>query len=102
LKYTDTETYKDISNKIRQTRSARNKFIKDFTHPIEEELRKYGFKFAIKGRPKSIYSILKKIKKQNITFDEIYDLFAIRIILDVPLENEKAACWQVYSIITDF
>ncbi|MHA6248981.1 RelA/SpoT family protein [Pontibacter sp. CAU 1760] len=102
LKYTDTDTYKDISNKIRQTRSARNKFIKDFTHPIEEELRKYGFKFAIKGRPKSIYSILKKIKKQNITFDEIYDLFAIRIILDVPLENEKAACWQVYSIITDF
>jgi GTP pyrophosphokinase len=102
LKYTDTETYKDISNKIRQTRNARKKFIKDFTHPIEEELRKYGFKFAIKGRPKSIYSILKKIKKQNITFDEIYDLFAIRIILDVPLENEKAACWQVYSIITDF
>ncbi|MEJ8803983.1 RelA/SpoT family protein [Pontibacter sp. H249] len=102
LKYTDTETYKDISNKIRQTRSARGKFIKDFISPIEEELRKYGFKFNIKGRPKSIYSILKKIKKQNITFDEIYDLFAIRIILDVPLENEKAACWQVYSIITDF
>ncbi|WP_439879920.1 RelA/SpoT family protein [Pontibacter sp. MBLB2868] len=102
LKYTDTDTYKDISNKIRQTRSARSKFIKDFISPIEEELSKYGFKFNIKGRPKSIYSILKKIKKQNITFDEIYDLFAIRIILDVPLENEKAACWQVYSIITDF
>ncbi|WP_299819178.1 bifunctional (p)ppGpp synthetase/guanosine-3',5'-bis(diphosphate) 3'-pyrophosphohydrolase [uncultured Pontibacter sp.] len=102
LKYTDTETYKDISNKIRQTRSSRSKFIKDFISPIEEELRKYGFKFNIKGRPKSIHSILKKIKKQNITFDEIYDLFAIRIILDVPLENEKAACWQVYSIITDF
>lgn len=102
LKYTDTETYKDISFKIRQTRSARNKFIKDFTAPIEEELRKYGFKFTIKGRPKSIYSILKKIKKQNITFEEVYDLFAIRIILDVPLENEKAACWQVYSIVTDF
>ena len=102
LKYTDTDTYKDISNKIRQTRSARSKFIKDFTAPIEEELRRHGFKFAIKGRPKSIYSILKKIKKQNITFDEVYDLFAIRIILDVPLENEKGACWQVYSIITDF
>ncbi|WP_230680100.1 RelA/SpoT family protein [Pontibacter rufus] len=102
LKYTDTDTYKDISNKIRQTRAARSKFIKDFTAPIEEELRRHGFKFAIKGRPKSIYSILKKIRKQNITFDEVYDLFAIRIILDVPLENEKAACWQVYSIITDF
>lgn len=102
LKYTDTETYKDISTKIRQTRSARGKFIKDFISPIEEELRRHGFKFNIKGRPKSIYSILKKIKKQNITFEEIYDLFAIRITLDVPLEHEKAACWQVYSIITDF
>ncbi|SIT92864.1 RelA/SpoT family protein [Pontibacter indicus] len=102
LKYTDTDTYKDISTKIRQTRSARGKFIKDFISPIEEELRRHGFKFNIKGRPKSIYSILKKIKKQNITFEEIYDLFAIRIILDVPLEHEKAACWQVYSIITDF
>ncbi|WP_187263269.1 RelA/SpoT family protein [Pontibacter beigongshangensis] len=102
LKYTDTETYRDISRKIRQTRSARNKFIKDFIAPIETELRRYGFKFAIKGRPKTIYSIVKKIKKQNITFEEIYDLFAVRIILDVPLENEKAACWQVYSIITDF
>ncbi|QCR23221.1 bifunctional (p)ppGpp synthetase/guanosine-3',5'-bis(diphosphate) 3'-pyrophosphohydrolase [Pontibacter sp. SGAir0037] len=102
LKYTDTDTYKDISNKIRQTRAARSKFIKEFTSPIEEELRRYGFNFTIKGRPKSIYSILKKIKKQNITFDEVYDLFAIRIILDVPLEKEKAACWQVYSIVTDF
>ncbi|WP_018477357.1 RelA/SpoT family protein [Pontibacter roseus] len=102
LKYTDTETYKEISTKIRQTRTARSKFIKDFISPIEEELRRHGFKFNIKGRPKSIYSILKKIKKQNITFEEIYDLFAIRITLDVPLEYEKAACWQVYSIITDF
>jgi GTP diphosphokinase / guanosine-3',5'-bis(diphosphate) 3'-diphosphatase len=102
LKYTDTATYKDISNKIRQTRAARSKFIKDFISPIEEELDKHGFQFNIKGRPKSIYSILKKIKKQNITFEEVYDLFAIRITLDVPFENEKAACWQVYSIITDF
>jgi guanosine-3',5'-bis(diphosphate) 3'-pyrophosphohydrolase len=84
LKYTDTETYKFISNKIRQTRSARTKFIRDFLTPIEDELNKYRFHFEIKGRPKSIYSILKKIKKQNITFEEIYDLFAIRIILDVP------------------
>ncbi|MBA9079035.1 MULTISPECIES: RelA/SpoT family protein [Rufibacter] len=103
LKYTDTETYKFISNKIRQTKSARNKFIADFIGPIEEELRRQGFKdFEVKGRPKSIYSILKKMKKQNVTFEEIYDLFAIRIILNVPYEQEKPACWRVYSIVTDF
>jgi len=102
LKYTDSETYKDITNKIRQTKAARNKFIRDFVTPLEEELIHQGFKFEIKGRPKSVYSILKKIKKQNITFDEVYDLFAIRIILDVPPEIEKAACWSVYSIVTDF
>ncbi|MDB5261543.1 MAG: transporter [Adhaeribacter sp.] len=102
LKYTDSETYKDISNKIRQTKVARTKFIRDFVSPLEEELMRQGFKFEIKGRPKSIYSILKKIKKQNITFDEVYDLFAIRVILDVPQEIEKAACWSVYSIVTDF
>ncbi|MDX5443811.1 MAG: TGS domain-containing protein, partial [Hymenobacteraceae bacterium] len=86
----------------RQTKSARNKFIKDFTGPIEDELQRQGFTFSIKGRPKSIYSILKKIKKQNITFEEIYDLFAIRITLDTAPEDEKAACWRVYSIVTDF
>ncbi|AKQ46077.1 MFS transporter [Rufibacter radiotolerans] len=103
LKYTDTETYKFISNKIRQTKSARNKFISDFIHPIEEELRRQGLTdFEVKGRPKSIYSILKKMKKQNVTFEEIYDLFAIRIILNVPYEQEKPACWRVYSIVTDF
>ncbi|QMU31649.1 bifunctional (p)ppGpp synthetase/guanosine-3',5'-bis(diphosphate) 3'-pyrophosphohydrolase [Adhaeribacter radiodurans] len=102
LKYTDTETYKEITNKIRQTKLARNKFIKDFVSPLEEELARQGFDFEVKGRPKSIYSILKKIRKQNITFDEVYDLFAIRIILNVPLEIEKAACWSVYSIVTDF
>ncbi|GAB2550759.1 RelA/SpoT family protein [Rufibacter soli] len=103
LKYTDTETYKFISNKIRQTKSARNKFISDFIGPIEDELRRQGFTdFEVKGRPKSIYSILKKMKKQNVTFEEIYDLFAIRIILNVPYEQEKPACWRVYSIVTDF
>jgi len=102
LKYTDSETYRDISNKVRQTKTARNRFIRDFVSPLEEELTRQGFKFEIKGRPKSIYSILKKIKKQNITFDEVYDLFAIRIILEVSPEIEKAACWSVYSIVTDF
>ena len=102
LKYTDTEVYTDIKDRIRQSQSARNRFIKEFVHPIDDELKNQGFQFEIKGRPKSIYSILKKIKKQNIPFEEVYDLFAIRVILDVPPEQEKAACWQVYSIVTDF
>jgi len=102
LKYTDTEIYNELVNRVRQSRSARNRFIREFVQPIEEELSTQHFEFEIKGRPKSIYSILKKMRKQNITFDEVYDLFAIRIILDVPQEQEKAACWQVYSIVTDF
>ena len=102
LKYTDMEVYNDIKDRIRQSQSARNRFIKEFVHPIDEELKNQGFQFEIKGRPKSIYSILKKIKNQNIPFEEVYDLFAIRVILDVPPEQEKAACWQVYSIVTDF
>ena len=102
LKYTDTDIYNELVNRVRQSRSARNRFIKEFVLPIDEELKAQGFHFEIKGRPKSIYSILKKMRKQNITFDEVYDLFAIRVILDVPHEQEKAACWQVYSIVTDF
>lgn len=102
LKYTDTEAYKDIVKKINESRSYRNKFIKTFIQPIEEELTRQGFKFTIKGRPKSVYSIFSKMKKQGIPFEEVFDLFAIRIILDSALENEKADCWQVYSIVTDF
>ena len=102
LKFTDTETYNELKSKVRQSQSVRNRFIKEFVQPIDEELKAQGFEYEIKGRPKSIYSILKKMKKQNITFDEVYDLFAIRVILDVPPEQEKAACWQVYSIVTDF
>ncbi len=102
LKYTDTETYKDIVQKINESKSIRNKFIKSFIQPIEDELIRQKFKFVIKGRPKSVYSIYSKMKKQGIPFEEVYDLFAIRIILDSELENEKADCWQVYSIVTDF
>ncbi|WP_426492776.1 RelA/SpoT family protein [Hymenobacter sp. 102] len=102
LKYTDTEIYTELVNRVRQSRAARNRFIKEFVQPIDEELKAQGFHYEVKGRPKSIYSILRKMRKQNITFDEVYDLFAIRIILDVPPEQEKAACWQVYSVVTDF
>ena len=102
LKYRDTEIYAELKGKVKQSQSARNRFIKEFVQPIDEELKAQGFSYEIKGRPKSIYSILKKMRKQNVTFEEVYDLFAIRIILDVPHEQEKAACWQVYSIVTDF
>ena len=102
LKYTDTETFRDLTQKVRQSRGARNRFIKEFVAPLDDELKAQGFDFEIKGRPKSIYSILRKMRKQNIPFEEVYDLFAIRIILDVPPEQEKAACWRVYSIVTDF
>jgi guanosine-3',5'-bis(diphosphate) 3'-pyrophosphohydrolase len=102
LKYTDTEIYADLKGKVKQSQSARNRFIKEFVQPIDDELKAQGFSYEIKGRPKSIYSILKKMRKQNVTFEEVYDLFAIRVILDVPHDQEKAACWQVYSIVTDF
>ena len=102
LKYTEPEVYREIANKIQQTKATRNKFIKEFVEPIDESLNTAGFNYTIKGRPKSIHSIWNKIKKQKVTFEEIYDLFAIRIILDTDLEDEKSACWKVYSIVTDF
>ena len=102
LKYTEPEVFRDIANKIQQTKATRNRFIKEFVEPIDESLNNAGFNYTIKGRPKSIHSIWNKIKKQKVTFEEIYDLFAIRIILDTDLEEEKSACWKVYSIVTDF
>jgi guanosine-3',5'-bis(diphosphate) 3'-pyrophosphohydrolase len=102
LKYTEADVYRDIANKIQQTKATRNKFIREFVEPIDEALNNAGFNYTIKGRPKSIHSIYNKIKKQKVTFEEIYDLFAIRVILDTELEDEKAACWKVYSIVTDF
>ena len=101
MKYTNSEEYDSITKKLKNTTAKRNKFIKEFINPIEEELRSKGFEFDIKGRTKSVYSIWKKMQKQNVDFEEVFDLFAIRIILNSPLENEKSDCWQVYSIITD-
>ncbi|NHE56005.1 RelA/SpoT family protein [Cyclobacterium plantarum] len=102
LKFMDQEAYGYIVKKIKDSRISRNKFIKTFIAPIESELEEQGFKFVIKGRPKSVFSIYNKMKSQNIPFEEVYDLFAIRIIIDTPYENEKADCWQVYSTVTDF
>ena len=102
LKYSNPSVYKSILHKMQQSKIAREKFIKDFIAPVELELQKSGLDFTIKGRMKSIFSIWNKMKAQNIPFEEVYDLFAIRIILNTPFENEKSACWQAYSIVTDY
>ena len=102
LKYTNRQDYDSIVTKIEQSKEARDRFIRRFVRPINQALTKLDFKFTIKGRVKSIHSIWSKMNKQNIPFEEVYDLFAIRIIVDTPIANEKAACWQVYSIVTDF
>lgn len=102
LRFTDNAVYRDIANKIDETRASRNKFIKQFVTPIKEELDHLGVEYEIKSRPKSIFSIYNKMRKQNIPFEEVYDLFAVRIIIDAALEQEKSYCWQVYSIVTDY
>ncbi len=101
LKFTEPEVYRSIAEKLKESKKERDKFIAEFIHPIKDELTKQGFKFEIKGRPKSIFSIWNKMKKQGVTFEEIYDLFAIRIIIETAPQNEKADCWKVYSIVTD-
>ena len=101
LRFTDRPIYNSIAQKIDATKAVRTKFIKQFMVPISEELEKQKITYEIKGRPKSIYSIWNKMRRQNIPFEEVYDLFAIRIILDTPLDQEKAMCWQVYSVVTD-
>lgn len=101
LKYTNRETYTRIARKLNERKESRDKYIADFISPIKKKLELSGLKFDIKGRTKSIYSIWNKMRKQNNDLDGIYDLFAIRIILDSPLEKEKSDCWMAYSIITD-
>lgn len=102
LKYTNPEAYNDIENKLKESEPERKKFIQKFIEPLKEILGEQGFKFKILGRPKSIFSIYNKIKTKDVTFDEIYDLLAIRIVVDSHPEQEKSDCWKVYSIITDF
>ena len=102
LRFTDNAVYTEIANKIDETRAIRTKFIKQFVQPVKEELDKLKIDYEIKSRPKSMFSIWNKMRKQGIPFEEIYDLFAVRFILDAPLEQEKSYCWQVYSIVTDY
>ena len=101
LKFTDYDTYKYSAHALNAKKSERDEYIARFIAPLEQKLKDAGFVFTIKGRPKSIHSIYHKMQAQNCDVDRIYDLFAIRIILDSPAEREKQDCWQVYSLITD-
>lgn len=102
LKFTQPDVYEDITKGLKQTKKERTKYINEFIKPIKEELLKAGFKFDIFGRPKAIHSIWEKMRTKHVTFEEVYDLFAIRIILDSPMAQEKEDCWKVYSIVTNF
>jgi len=101
MKYMEPEAYKEIAKKLAETKRERTRYINEFIRPIKEKLVKGNFNFEIHGRPKSIHSIWNKIKKKGVAFEEVYDLFAIRIILNSPPEKEKEDCWKVYSMITD-
>ncbi|MDH8700910.1 guanosine-3',5'-bis(diphosphate) 3'-pyrophosphohydrolase [Dysgonomonadaceae bacterium PH5-43] len=101
LKFRDRERYLYIKDKLSETKRSRDEYIAEFIAPIEKRLKEMNLNFDIKGRTKSIHSINNKLIKQQIEFEKIYDLFAIRIILDTPLDKEKAECWQVYSVVTD-
>ena len=102
LKYTEPEIYNDLDKKLKDTQAERARYIHRFIIPLREALHEQKIKFRIFGRPKSIYSIWSKIKNKNVPFEEVYDIFAIRILIDSPPEQEKADCWRVYSIVTDF
>ncbi len=101
MKVSDRDTYAEIAEKLRETKDQRNQYISEFIDPLKEKLDGLKISYRIHGRPKSISSIYNKIKNKNVPFEEIYDLFAVRIIIDVPPEMEKPMCWQVYSIVTD-
>src|SRR6187397_530939 len=101
MKYLEPGTYKEIARKLAETRRERSRYINEFVRPIKDKLEKGGFDFEMYGRPKSIHSIWNKMKKKGVAFEEVYDLFAIRVILNSPPEKEKEDCWKVYSMITD-
>lgn len=101
LKYLEHDAYYMIKDKLNETKKSRDKYIENFIKPIREKLEADGYKFHMKGRTKSIHSIWQKMKKQKCEFEGIYDLFAIRIIIDAPLELEKIQCWHVFALITN-
>ncbi len=101
LKYTQPEVFMDITKGLKDTKRERTKYINEFIRPLKEELERAGLGFDIYGRPKAVHSIWNKMRKKHVAFEEVYDLFAIRIIVNSPLEKEKADCWKAYSIITN-
>ena len=101
LKYTETEVYNDIYSQIEDSREEQEAYIQDFSKILEDSLSAEGLNYEIKGRPKSIFSIRRKMLKQGVTFDEVYDKFAVRIIYKSDLKNEKFLAWKIYSIVTD-
>src|SRR3954468_940975 len=101
MKYLEPDTYKEIARKLAETRRERTRYINEFIKPLNDKLEKAELDFEIHGRPKSIHSIWNKMKKKGVTFEEVYDLFAIRIIVNSTPEKEKEDCWKVYSMITD-
>ncbi|HET6767792.1 MAG TPA: bifunctional (p)ppGpp synthetase/guanosine-3',5'-bis(diphosphate) 3'-pyrophosphohydrolase [Chitinophagaceae bacterium] len=101
MKYLEPDTYKEIARKLAETKKERSRYINEFIKPLKDKLEKAELKFEIYGRPKHIHSIQNKMKKKGVSFEEVYDLFAIRIILDSTTDKEKEDCWKVYSIITD-
>ena len=101
MKYLEPGTYKEIARKLAETKRERTRFINEFIKPLQEKLQNADLDFEIYGRPKSIHSIWNKMKKKGVTFEEVYDLFAIRIIVNSPPDKEKEDCWKIYSMITD-
>src|SRR5206468_904486 len=101
MKYLEPGTYKEIARKLAETKRERTRFINEFIKPLQDKLQNADLDFEIYGRPKSIHSIWNKMKKKGVTFEEVYDLFAIRIIVNSGPEKEKEDCWKVYSMITD-
>ena len=102
LKFTKSEVYKAIAEKLQETKEERRKYILKFSKPIKLKLNEQNINFSIKGRPKSIFSIRNKIVNKGVDFDNVFDKFAVRIVVDTTLEKEKSDCWKIYSIVTDF
>jgi len=101
MKYLEPEVYEEIQKKIARTRAQRNRLVREFIEPVKKRMDAEGVRYTVKSRMKSIHSIWTKMKKQNVSFEEVYDIFAVRIILESEGQKEKEDCWRVYSIVTD-